>query len=258
MGKTVAIPTQALSATIAAAHSSIERISELAARFDERFRLSSSVHKAVSIPREKCSAALSEVSQCAAALSAAANAQLQSVQQGICSRAVAIANVGANMLFSTAAALDGRFAIEATAISTGAKVVDRASRFDEKYNVKDKVSALATGVILRAGNFDEKVTGGRLTTVVVTAYERSCAVTNDGVAYVQTAYGSAKQQRQSLLAPMPEDMKDGVQEVSQEDGKVDINEAAAGSSSTIATEVGTVANEPGDVAMEDAVKLTWF
>jgi len=208
--KAVEIPTKALSRTLAAANSSLENIGEVAAKYDEKFKLSSTVQKAVALPWQKCSAALAEVSQRAASLSAAANAQLQGVNQGLCSRVVSIASGGANMIFCTAAALENRYAIEEKASSAGTKVADKAQQLDEKFNVKERVGALATGVLTRAGDLDSKVTGGKLTPAVLTAYEKGLSMATDGLAYVQTNYESAKQQRQGLSeAKVEGDVADG-------------------------------------------------
>jgi len=200
--KTVEIPTKALSRTLAAANSSLEKIGEVAASYDEKFKLSSTVHKAVSIPREMCSSALSEVSNRAASLSATAHAQLQGVNDGIRARAVSsavsIVSGGLGMIFSTAAALEGRYAIEEKATDAGTKAKDKALEIDEKYSVKEKAGALATGVLTRAEALDSRVTGGKLTGVALTAYEKGFSMATDGLAYVQGGYEAAKVQRASL------------------------------------------------------------
>jgi len=200
--KTVEIPTKALSRTLAAANSSLEKIGEVAASYDEKFKLSSTVHKAVSIPREMCSSALSEVSNRAASLSATAHAQLQGVNDGIRARAVSsavsIVSGGLGMIFSTAAALEGRYAIEEKATDAGTKAKDKALEIDEKYSVKEKAGALATGVLTRAEALDSRVTGGKLTGVALTAYEKGFSMATDGIAYVQGGYEAAKVQRASL------------------------------------------------------------
>lgn len=200
--KTVEIPTKALSRTLAAANSSLEKIGEVAANYDEKFKLSSTVQKAVSVPREMCSSALSEVSNRAASLSATAHAQLQGVNDGIRARAasgaMSIVSGGIGMILSTAAALEGRYAIEEKASDAGTKVKDKALEIDEKYNVKEKAGALATGVLTRAEALDSRVTGGKLTGVALTAYEKGFSMASDGLAYVQGGYEAAKVQRASL------------------------------------------------------------
>jgi len=200
--KTVEIPTKALTRTIAAANSSLEKISEVASTYDDKFKLSSTVKAAVDVPRAKCAEALSEVSNRAAAVSAAANAKLQGINDGLRARALSIAsvgaNMGANMLFNTAAAIQGRYAIEEKAASAGTTVSGKAIEIDEKYNVKDKAGALVTGVLEKAGALDGKVTGGKLTPWVLSAYESGLALAQDGLAYSKEGYDAAKATRQSL------------------------------------------------------------
>lgn len=196
--KTVEIPTKAFTRTIAAANSSLEKISEVASTYDDKFKLSSTVKGAVDVPRKKCADALSEVSNRAAAVSAAANAKLQGVNDGLRARALSIASVGANMLFNTAAAIQGRYAIEEKAASAGTTVSGKATEIDEKYSVKDKAGALMTGVLEKAGALDGKVTGGKLTPVVLSAYESGLALAQDGLAYAKEGYDAAKATHQSL------------------------------------------------------------
>merc|ERR1712028_47232 len=69
---------------------------------------------------------------------------------------------------------------------------------DEKYSVKEKAGALATGVLTRAEALDSRVTGGKLTGVALTAYEKGFSMATDGLAYVQGGYEAAKVQRASL------------------------------------------------------------
>jgi len=209
--KTVEIPTKALSRTIAAANSSLEKISEVAATYDDKFKLSSTVQKAVSIPRTAASSALTEVANRSAALSASAHAQLQGVNDGICSRAVEIATGGAGMIFSTAAALEDRYSIEEKATNAGTKAKDKALEIDEKYNVKEKAGALATGVLTRAEAIDSKVTGGKLTGVALTAYEKGLELAWGGLAYAQGGYEAAKQQRAGAASPEPTDGKEAAE-----------------------------------------------
>merc|ERR1712178_566544 len=101
----------------------------------------------------------------------------------------------------TAAALRDRYAIEEKATGAGTKVKDKAMEIDEKHGVKEKAEALATGVLTRAEALDSKVTGGKLTGLTLTAYEKGLAMASDGLAYVQGGYVAAKQTRASLSEP---------------------------------------------------------
>jgi len=79
------------------------------------------------------------LSSLAASVSAAGNAQQQGVNQGIRSRATALASSSADLLFSTAAALEDRFDIETKAVIAGIVVADKAQELDERYNVKENI-----------------------------------------------------------------------------------------------------------------------
>jgi len=229
--KTVEIPTKALSRTLTAANSALEQITELATKYDDKFKLSSTVQKAVSIPREKAHAALVEVSNLAASTSAAANAQLQGVNQGIVSRATALATSGASLLFSTAAALDGRYNIESKAITAGTAVVDRAQKLDERFSVKERGVSLGTNVLERAQGLDSRVTGGKVTPLVVSAFEKGLAMATDGLAYAQTGYEAAKQQRQGKDDQKEDEQKEegGKTEEAATNASNDAGQAAASS-----------------------------
>jgi len=115
--KTVEIPTKSLDRTLVAANAAIEQITELASKCDDKLGVASKVRTSVSLPQEKCRTALAEISKLATSLSAVANAKLQGVNHGICSRAASIASSSAGMVFSTAAALDDHFDIEDRAVS---------------------------------------------------------------------------------------------------------------------------------------------
>jgi hypothetical protein len=201
--KTVEIPTKALTRTLSAANGALEQISEVAHKYDDKFKLSSTVQKAVSVPREKCAAALVEVSTLAASVSAAANAQLQGVNHGICSRALSIASGSANFIFRTAAALDGRFALENKAVNAGTVAAGKAQALDERYKVQERVGSLAATGLERARGLDSSVTGGKVTPVVLSAFEKGLALATDGLAYVQTGYDTAKTERLSLQEAQP-------------------------------------------------------
>jgi len=201
--KTIEIPTKALARTLAAANSALEQVSETATKYDEKFQLSSTVQKAVSIPREKCASALVEASNLAASVSASANATLQGVNHGITSRAQALAIGGAGLIFSYAAALDGRFALENKAVTAGTKALGKAQELDERYSVKERASVLATSGLERAQGLDSRVTGGRVTPLVQKAWESGLALATDGLAFVQTGYESAKQELQPKVGDTP-------------------------------------------------------
>jgi len=195
--KTVEIPTKALSRALTAANVALEHMTEVANKYDEKFGVRSKVRTVVSVPQEKCMTALVEVSNLAASVSAAANAQLQGVNHGICSRAASIASSGAGLVFSTAAALDDRFDIESKAINAGTAVVGKAQQLDERYNVKESMGSLANKGLERARGLDSRVTGGRVTPVVLSAFESGLAMAAGGFSFVQSGYESAKQQRQA-------------------------------------------------------------
>jgi len=194
--KTAEIPTKAWSRTLAAANGALEQVTALSREYDEKFQLSSKVQKAVAIPREKCATALVEASALAASVSASANAQLQGVNHGLCSRAVALASSSASVLFSTAAALENRFDIESKAVTAGTKVAGKASEYDEQYSVKERLSVLATSAGEKAQGLDSKVTGGKVAPVVLSAFEKGLAMATDGLDYVKNGYQMAKEQRQ--------------------------------------------------------------
>jgi len=194
--KTVEIPTKALARTLAAANSALEQISETATKYDEKFQLSSTVQKAVSIPREKCTSALVEASNLAASVSASANATLQGVNHGITSRVQALALGGAGLIFSYAAALDGRFAVENKAVTAGTAALGKAQELDERYSVKERASVLATTGLEKAQGLDSRFAGGRVTPLVQQAWETGLALATDGLTFVQSGYESAKQERQ--------------------------------------------------------------
>jgi len=186
-----------LSRTLTAANSALEQISETAMKYDDKFKLSSTIHKAVSVPREKCASALVEASNLAASVSAAANAQLQGVNQGICSRAISLVTGVAGLSFSTAAAIQDRYDVETKAINAGTVALDKAKNLDQRYSLVDTAGSLATRGLETAQGLDTKVAGGRVTPLVMSAYEKGLAMATDGLAYVQTGYADAKQQRGS-------------------------------------------------------------
>jgi len=199
--KSVEIPTKALTRTLSAANGALEQITELANKYDEKFALSDKVQKAVSIPREKAAEALIEVSKLAATVSAAANAQLQGVNHGIVSRARSLSLTGAGWLFSTAAALDGRYSIQDKVVGSMAdgklnKAIGKASELDEKYNVKQRVGSLVEKGLEKGLSIDSSVTGGKVTPLVLSAWDKGFELATGGLAFVQTGYESAKQDRQ--------------------------------------------------------------
>jgi len=195
--KSVEIPTKALSRTLTAANSALEQISETAAKYDDKFKLSSTIGKAVSVPREKCASALVEASNLAASVSAAANAQLQGVNQGISSRVMSLVGGVVGLSFSTAAAIQDRYDVETKAINAGTAALDKAKNLDQRYSLVDTAGSLATRGLETAQGLDTKVAGGRVTPLVMSAYEKGLAMATDGLAYVQTGYADAKQQRGS-------------------------------------------------------------
>merc|ERR1712087_236981 len=152
--------------------------------------------QAVLVPREKCMHALAEASNIAASVSAAANAQLESVNHGIRSRAAAIVTSSASLIFSTAAAFDDRFAFGDKAINAGTDVVSRAKKLDEQYNLNENVRSLASKWLERARGFDSRITGGKMEPRVLSMSEKALEVATEGLAYVQASYETAKQQRQ--------------------------------------------------------------
>lgn len=194
--KSVEIPTKALTRTLSAANGALEQITELANKYDEKIGLSDKVQKAVSIPREKAAEALVEVSKLAANVSAAANAQLQGVNHGIVSRARSLSLTGAGWLFSTAAALDGRWQIEDKVVTHGTKALGKASELDEKYNVKERVGSLVEKGLEKGRGLDSSVTGGKVTPLVQSAWDKGFQLATGSLAFVQTGYESAKQDRQ--------------------------------------------------------------
>jgi len=211
-----------LTRTLGAANSALEQITELASKYDDKFKLSSTVQKAVSGPREKCAAALVEASNLAASVSAAANAQLQGVNHGICSRAASIGIAGSKLIFAYAAALDGRFALENKAVTAGTKALDKAQQLDERYSVKERAGSLATNGLEKARGIDSTVTGGRVTPLVQTAFEKGLALATDGLAFVQTGYESAKQERQDKTStPEKTDGKEELAEPAASNGGYD-------------------------------------
>jgi hypothetical protein len=193
--KTAEVPTKALSSAFATANVALEQVSALATKYDERFQLSTRVAAAVEVPRHRAVTALSEASDLTCSLATAAAAQLQGVNQGIRQRALSIASSQASFIFNQAAALNERFDIESKAISAGTVVADKASALDERYNVKDNVTSLAAKGIEKAQGLDSRVTGGKLTPAVQSAFEQGLQLATGGLALVQAGYGSAKQQR---------------------------------------------------------------
>ena len=207
--KTVEIPTKALARTLTAANSALEQISETATKYDEKFQLSSTVQKAVSIPREKCTSALVEASNLVASVSASANATLQGVNHGITSRVQALALGGAGLIFSYAAALDGRFAVENKAVTAGTAALGKAQELDERYSVKERASVLASTGLEKAQGLDSRFAGGRVTPLVQKAWESGLAMATDGLTFVQSGYEMAKQERQaSVEDAAPKEEKD--------------------------------------------------
>merc|ERR1712087_230342 len=152
--------------------------------------------QAVLVPREKCMNALAEASNIAVSVSAAANAQLESLNRGIRSRATAIVTSSASLIFSTAAAIDDRFALGDKAINAGTDVVSRAKKLDDQYNLNENVRSLASKWLERARGFDSRITGGKMEPRVLSMSEKALEVATDGLAYVQVGYETAKQQRQ--------------------------------------------------------------
>lgn len=225
--KTVEFPTKALSRTLSAANGALEQIADLSRQYDEKFQLSATVQKAVSVPREKCQQALVEVSNRAASVSASANAQLQGVNHGICSRVVGLAATGAGVLFSTAAALENRYDIETKAVGAGTKVLGKASEYDEKYSVRERVGSLTTATLGKAQGLDSRVTGGKLTPVVLSAYEKGLAMATDGLEYVKTGYQAAKEERQGDAPAAKTEVEAEVGNATEATEKKDGYEAAA-------------------------------
>lgn len=229
--KSVEIPTKALTRTLAAANGALEQITELANKYDEKIGLSDKVQKAVSIPREKAAEALIEVSKLAATVSAAANAQLQGVNHGIVSRARSLSLTGAGWLFSTAAALDGRWKIEDKVVTHGTKALGKASELDEKYNVKDRVGSLVEKGLEKGRGLDSSVTGGKVTPLVQSAWDKGFELATGSLAFVQTGYESAKQDRQGK-----EPKEDGTADAAVTNGGYDAAAAPAAPTAAPAAE----------------------
>jgi hypothetical protein len=140
--------------------------------------------------------ALAEASNIAASVSVAANGQVESVNHGPRSRATAVVTSSASLIFSTAAAIDDRFALGDKAINAGTDVVSRAKKLDEQYNVNENVRSFASKWLERARGLDSRITGGKMEPRVSSVSEKALEVATGGLTYIQVGYETAKQQRQ--------------------------------------------------------------
>jgi ABC-type transporter Mla subunit MlaD len=195
--RTVEIPIKAFSRSLDAANSALEQMTEVASKYDEKFRVTGKVRAAVSVPHEKCKTALAEVSSLATSASTAANVQLHDMSEGIFSQATALANSSASLVFRAAAALDDRFDVEGKALSAGNAALDKVQELDMRYHVKENISPLASKGLEKARGLDSKATGGRVTPMLLSAVEAGLVLASLGISFAQNGYETAKRQRQS-------------------------------------------------------------
>lgn len=193
--KTAEIPTKALSSALSSAGAALDQVKEVATKYDEKFGLSSTVISCVTVPRDRCMNALGEASHYTASVAAAANAQLQGVNDGIRARALSVASTTVSAVLSTAAGIDQRFGIENKAVDAGTYATDKAKAIDDKLHL----SSIAAQGLERAQSLDSRVTGGKVTPVVLSAYTTGLQMATEGLSLLHSSYTSAKQERQEQV-----------------------------------------------------------
>jgi hypothetical protein len=144
------LPVKAIATGIARVNTAFTQLGDVAKQYDEKFGLSTHVSSVVAQPKEQATAALATIAAYSAAAASAASAQLQGVSDGLRATLVAIASKAGDSGVS----------------SGGLSLIERVKELDEKFGLSGYLGAATAP----AQSLDQKVTGGRVSQAIVSAY----------------------------------------------------------------------------------------
>lgn len=182
------VPVKALSTTIARVSGAFAHLLETAHKYDEQFQLSTKVASVISGPKDRAITAITYVAGHSAAAAAAANAQLQGVSDGLRARLTNVALSGIDLALPAAVKVDDRLHVAEKANAVGNVIAQRAKDLDDRFGLSGYVEA----AVERAENLDQRVTGGRVTPAILSAYQAGLRA----VGYVQGRYEDLKQKNE--------------------------------------------------------------
>jgi len=144
---TTEIPIKALSLALARFNAAFTHLMDVATEYDTKYALKTRLSTVVAHPGEQATAAVATVGAYAAAAAASVNAQLQGV---------------ADALNSTKTKC-----LEVRPADVGAIIVEKAKELDERFGLSGMLTQYA---VTPAQSLDQKVTGGKVSQAVISAY----------------------------------------------------------------------------------------
>jgi len=165
-GPNLEFPIRAMARAVAAVHGAYTQLVEKAHQYDETFKLSESIFTAVTYPKEQAISALTSVATYAANVAELLNAQLHGISDALRVQLVTVASSQLERALPTAVKADEMFHLSENASHGAALVLSTAKDLNSKFGFSS-YWGMATN---QAQFLDSKITGGRITPTISTAY----------------------------------------------------------------------------------------